>query len=101
MLRGDASETLIIEVYEHENREAEIRDGDGNYRFLGTLVSRITNDATLSLSRNAKSALSSMKDLGDLSAHNRRYNAIKNDIDRVRDDARVAAQELLVLSGLR
>jgi hypothetical protein len=39
--------------------------------------------------------LRDLKQIGDLSAHNRRFNARQNDIDRVRDGLRVAAEELL------
>jgi hypothetical protein len=94
-------ETLIIEVYEHEKREGEIKRADGNYPFLSQLVSAIKADSKIGLSRNTERALESVKALGDLSAHNRRYNAVQNDLDRVRDDARIAAQELLVLAGMR
>lgn len=94
-------ETLIIHVYEHEGREGEIKGRDGNYLFLSGLVGHIKKDQTLSLSRNTQKALESCKALGDLSAHNRRYNAVRDDIDRVRHDSRVAAQELLVMGGLR
>lgn len=94
-------ETLIIEVYEYEKREAEIKRADGNYPFLSQLVSTIKADSKIGLSRNTQRALEAVKALGDLSAHNRRYNAVRNDLDRVRDDARIAAQELLVLAGMR
>lgn len=100
MLRRVA-ETLIIEVYENDGREAEIQDGAGNYEFLSALVNHIKADKQISLSRNTRTALDDMKRLGDLSAHNRRYNAVQNDIERVRDGMRTASQELLVLSGLR
>jgi hypothetical protein len=41
-----------------------------------------------------------MKNVGDLSAHNRRYNAHREDIDKLIPDLRVVVQELLTLAGL-
>ena len=44
--------------------------------------------------------LRDFKNLGDLSAHNRRFNARKEDIDRVRDGLRVIVEELVHLANL-
>lgn len=100
MLRRIA-ETLIIEVYEHEGREDELKDNSGNYYFFSGLLNHIKSDKSISLSRNTKKGLDDFKRLGDASAHNRRYNAIQDDVDRVRDGLRLASEELLALSGLR
>jgi hypothetical protein len=37
-------ETLIIEAYEHLGREAEIKDGGGNYLMLGDLAERVSGE---------------------------------------------------------
>jgi len=42
-----------------------------------------------------------MKDVGDKSAHSRRYIAHRQDIDKLKDDLRTVVQELVYLSGLR
>lgn len=93
-------ETLIIEVYENLRRSAELKDADGHYRMLSGLVAHLEVDSTVTLSRNGVAGLREFKQLGDLSAHNRRFNARKHDIDRVRNGLRVVAEELLSLSGL-
>jgi hypothetical protein len=95
------AETLIIEAYEHLRREAEIRDSDGNYFMLGELVNRSTGAGGLTLGREAKAALKEIKKLGDRSAHNRRYNAVKADLDDVRSGVRVTADELINIASLR
>lgn len=100
MLRRVA-ETLIIEVYEHEGREDEIKDSDGNYQFFSKLLTQVESDDQLNLSRNTISGLKDFKRLGDTSAHNRRVNARQNDIDRVRDGLREAAEELLYKAGIK
>jgi hypothetical protein len=37
-------ETLIIEAYEHLNRETEIKDGSGNYLMLSDLAERVCGE---------------------------------------------------------
>lgn len=92
-------ETLIIESYEHAGKEASIKGPDGNFLMFSGLIACAENDSVIALSRNGLKGLKSFKTLGDLSAHNRRFNARKNDIDRIRDGLRVACEELLHLAG--
>ena len=93
-------ETLIIEVYEHCGRAREIKGSDGNFLMLNGLVGYFENDKAFNVSRNGMKGLRDFKSLGDLSAHNRRFNARKEDIDRVRDGLRVAIEELAHLAKL-
>jgi len=93
-------ETLIIETYEKAGRTSEIKGNDGHFFMLNDLITTLGKDTKISLGRNAMKGLKDFKQLGDLSAHNRRFNARQNDIDRVRDGLRVAAEELLHLAGL-
>lgn len=94
-------ETMIIEAYEHARRANEIKGADGHFLMLNGLIAFLEGDSTIHLGRNAKKGLKDFKQLGDLSAHNRRFNAERNDLDRLRDGLRVAAEELLHLAGLR
>lgn len=93
-------ETLIIEVYETKGQATQLQNQDGNFYMFSGLKSVIENDGDISLSRNTKKGLDDFKKLGDLSAHSRRFNARKNDIDRIRDGLRVAGEELLHLAKL-
>jgi len=95
-----ALETLLIEVYEKVGRAQEVKGSDGHFLMFGGLLSHFEQDSTFHPSRNALKGLRDFKSLGDLSAHNRRFNARRDDIDRVRDGLRVAAEELLHLAGL-
>lgn len=95
------TETLIIECYEHLSRESEIKGADGNYLMLRDLVARATATGGLSLGRDAKKALVEIKELGDRSAHNRRYNAVKADLDKVQSGIRVAVDEMINVANLR
>jgi hypothetical protein len=94
-------ETLIIECYEHLHREGEIKGPDGNYLMMRDLVARATGGGGLNLGRDTKKALADVKELGNRSAHNRRYNAVKADLEKVQSGTRVAIDELIALSDLR
>jgi len=94
-------ETLIIEAFEHLNRETEIKDSENNYFMLGELASRAIDARGLTLGREAKTALKDIKKIGDRSAHNRRYNAVKADLDEIRSGVRVVVDELMNIASLR
>jgi hypothetical protein len=94
-------ETLIIECYEAHHIDHKIKDGDNNYLFLKDLVDKILKESNWTLSRNVRSVLPKLKDIGDKSAHNRRYNAHREDIDKLSQHLRDAVQELVVLAKLK
>lgn len=93
-------ETLIIEAYESTGRQAVLKTGDGSFMMFSGLLNVVENDKDLSMSRNGLVGLKDFKKLGDLSAHNRRFSAREDDITRIRDGIRVAAEELLHIAGL-
>lgn len=93
-------ETLIIEVYEAHGRADELKGDDGHFMMFSGLLAKLESDKSFNLGRNSMQGLRDFKKLGDLSAHNRRFNARRDDIDRVRDALRVACEELLALAGL-
>lgn len=88
-------ETLIIEAYERKGRDIELKDKTGNFFYLKDLIDICINDLTLNFSRNSKNGMKKLKNLGDLSAHNRRYIATKSDIDKNKEGLRIVIQELL------
>jgi hypothetical protein len=94
-------ETLIIEAYESQKRESEIKDSNGNYFMLNSLINAANGPAGIGLGRDAKRALGDVKELGDRSAHNRRYNAVKADLEKVQSGARVSVDELINIASLR
>jgi len=93
-------ETLIIELFESRRWEARIKDSNGHFLMLDNLIGRLDNEPEINLSRNTKLGLRKLKDLGDKSAHNRRFNAQKSDIDQLAADVRAAAEELMHLANL-
>lgn len=93
-------ETLIIEVYEYCQRADEIKGPDGQFLMLSKLSTYFENDKAFNIGRNGLKGLKDFKNLGDQSAHNRRFNARKEDIDNVRVGLRVAVEELAHLADL-
>ena len=94
-------ETLIIETFESHGLEAKIKNQDGDYLFLDGLVVKVSNESSWTLGRDTRRALPHLKDIGNKSAHSRRFIAHKGDIDRVIPDIRVVIQELVFLAGLQ
>ena len=94
-------ETLIIETFEAHKIVERIKDANGDFLPLGVLISTTLKDASWNLSRNTKQALRHLKDIGDRSAHNRRFLAHRSDIDKLQDDLRVVVQELLSIANLK
>lgn len=92
-------ETLIIEVYEKENRASEIRDGR-HFIGLADLITTLEKDSSIFVSKPAMNALKAFKALGDLSAHNRHFNARLGDLEPQRAGIRLIVEELLYRSGL-
>ena len=72
----------------------------GDFLFLAELIDKMLQETAWNLGRNTKKALPKLKAIGDQSAHNRRYNAHREDIDKLSTDFRNVCQELLYLAGL-
>lgn len=91
-------ETLIIELFEHRGIKESIIDKNNNYLFCGELIDKLLEEKTLwTIGRNTAQELPKIKKLGDLSAHNRRFNAKKSDIDTINGGLRVVLEELVHL----
>ena len=100
MLRRLA-ETLVIEAYESLKRQKEIQDRDGNYLMLGALVDCACGQQGLNMGREAKAALREIKESGDRSAHNRRINTVRPELERIRSGARTLVEELINIARLK
>jgi hypothetical protein len=95
-------ETLIIEAFETHGIAAAIKhQQSGDFLPLADLVGATLQESSWNLGRNSKKALPKLKKLGDLSAHSRRYNARRDDVDRIREDFRLVCEELLYVAGLK
>lgn len=94
------AETLLIEAYEAIGKAATLKDNQDHFLMFSGLLAIIEKDNEIGLSRSAIKGLKDFKALGDLSAHNRRFNARQDDVDRVRDGLRIASEELLKIAHL-
>ena len=96
-------ETLIIEAYEHLDRETEIKDGGGNYLMLSDLAERACGEnghKGISLGRDSKKALKEARSVGNWSAHARRFLAHAGDLTRFQAGTRLLVQELIQIANL-
>jgi hypothetical protein len=96
-------ETLIIEAYEHLNREAEIKDGGGNYLMLSDLAERACGERGhkgLNLWRDSKKVLKEARTIGNWSAHSRRFLAHAGDLTKFQAGMRLLVQELIQIADL-
>lgn len=94
-------ETLIIETFEKHSIAQNIQNQNGDFYFLSDLISKTLSESCWNLSRNARHALPKLKDIGDKSAHSRRFNAVRNDIDKINPEIRDIVQEFVYLAGLK
>lgn len=94
-------ETLIIEVFEKHGLASNIQNTSGDFFYLRDLINALVSERAWNLSKNSKAALPRLKDVGDMSAHSRRFIAQRQDIDRLIGDLRVVVQELVALAQLK
>lgn len=94
-------ETVIIEAFEYKKIESKIKDKNGDYLYLSDLIAAAQTESQWTLTRNTKRALSKLKDVGDKSAHSRRYIAHREDVESLATDFRGAIQEFIFLAGLK
>ncbi len=95
-------ETLIIECFEKHGVANKIKNQtSGDFYYLADLIDQTLKETSWNLGRNSKQALPRLKSIGDKSAHSRRYNAHREDIDKLSTDFRDVCQELLYLAGLK
>jgi len=93
-------ESLIIEIYIAEKRSDEIKN-NGLFFHLEALITHITNDHLINLSRGNHSTIEKIKELGDTAAHDRVYITQQPDIDDLKFKYRKLIQELLILSKIK
>ncbi|MEO5722119.1 MAG: hypothetical protein ABIR71_11695 [Chthoniobacterales bacterium] len=93
-------EAAIIEAFEARGVAGNIKNKNGDYFQLTDLIAKTVAEPGWSLSRNTKRALPRLRDLGHMSSHGRHFTAQKEDVNNVKQDFRVALEELLRHAGL-
>ena len=94
-------EILIIESFEANGITSKIQKPDGTFYYLQDLVTLTLNETSWTLGRNVKKGLPNLREIGNQSAHGRRYIARKTDLDNVKKELRLTIEELVILSKLR
>jgi Domain of unknown function (DUF4145) len=94
-------ETLIIEAFENNGISDKIKTSNGDFPYLSDLITFTLDEKKWNLGRNTKQALTKLKKIGDLAAHTRRFNAHRDDIDKIIDDLRISVQELIHIAELQ
>ena len=94
-------ETLIIELFEAKGLDQKIKKPDGTFHYLGLLIAVLLSETAFNIGRNTKKALPALKDLGDQSAHSRRYTARQQDLDSLKRELRVTIEELIHLTAYK
>jgi len=87
-------ESLIIELYESKKREDIIRNGSDFLPFA-ELINKVKTTNLWNPSRNFKNGIDCVKALGDVCAHNRKFNAKKSDITDIKEKIRQSLEELV------
>lgn len=93
-------EISIIEAFEGKEISSKIKGTNGNYVQLIDLVGHAMAQTAWVLSRNAKKALPTLRDVGHMSAHGRYFTAKKEDLEILRAGCRIVVEEFLHHAGL-
>lgn len=93
------TETMIIDAFENRNSLHEVTDANGDIYSMTPLIKKLSSTNVFSISRQTKQAVPHLKDIGDWSAHNRRYRARKSDLDAAARHLRLVASDLLHVAG--
>lgn len=93
-------EILLIHCFEANGIESRVKDDEGNYQNLKTLINKAKTFSEIPLSTDAKKDMDSFRELGNLSAHRVRYNCRRDDIRVLRVEYRAVIEELLYVSEL-
>lgn len=89
-------ETLIIETFERFGVDDTIKDNNGDFFFLKNLIPLYLSSQKWNASRNFSQNIKKVKQYGDLSAHNRRFQAKRSDIDDFKFELRQVVQEMIL-----
>lgn len=93
-------EILLIHCFEAKNVGDRVKDDEGNYQNLKTLINKAKTFSEIPLSNDVKKDMDSFRELGNLSAHRVRYNCRRDDIRTLRVEYRAVIEELLYVSEL-
>lgn len=89
-------ETLIIECFERFGIDDTIKGNNGDFLYLSDLIPKYLASSRWNASRNLNKSIKEVKKYGDLSAHNRYFQAKISDIDAFKFELRQTIQEIIL-----
>ncbi|ODC03191.1 hypothetical protein BFW38_06175 [Terasakiispira papahanaumokuakeensis] len=93
-------EVLLIHAFEKAGIEGDVKDSEGNYQNLKTLINKAISRPEINISNDVKKDIDKFRELGNLSAHRVKYNCRRDDIRTTKLEYRATIEELLYASGL-
>lgn len=93
-------EVLLIHCFEASKIENDIKDNEGNYKNLKTLINKAISRPEIAISNDVKKDIDKFRELGNLSAHRVKYNCRRDDIRADKLSYRAIIEELLYVSTL-
>lgn len=88
-------ETLIIEAFELKGNIKDIQDLNGDFFQLKKLIALFLQKKLWNYTKNTRNIIDKLKDLGNISAHNRKFITQKSDIDKIYDDIRICLDDFI------
>lgn len=92
-------EVALILVYQEMGIDEQIKNAEGTYILLDSIVKNAKSNKTINLSR-IKSEFDKFRKIGNFSAHRIEYSACRKDIDDICIDYRTMLEELYYKAGL-
>lgn len=92
-------EILIHEVFEKHDTASKIKDNNNKLLPLSDLVNMVCDD--YNLDGDSEKTLRALREIGNWSAHKRRYYTYRDDIKKHLPNIRVTVQELIYLAELK
>lgn len=93
-------EVLLIHAFENVGIDDDVKDAEGNYQNLKTLINKAISRPEVNISSDVKKDIDKFRELGNLSAHRVKYNCRRADIRTSKLEYRATIEELLYVSGL-
>lgn len=93
-------EVLLIHAFENVGIDGDVKDAEGNYQNLKSLINKAISRPEINISSDVKKDIDKFRELGNLSAHRVKYNCRRADIRTSKLEYRATIEELLYVSGL-
>jgi hypothetical protein len=91
------TEILIVDLFESKGLVSKIKKPTGDYFQLSDLIGALISESSWRITRIPKENFPKIKLLADSSVHSKRFSAKKPDIDNMKDNVRIAFEEMIHL----